>query len=175
MDILSHGLWGGVAAGRQTKKRFWLAFSFGVLPDLLAFAPVFLVHLFTNGFVRPKFATYEPPRPDLLPAYVNQVYNYTHSFLIFALVFLLVWLVMRKPFMPLLAWGLHILMDIPTHSTAFFPTPFLFPVSSYVVSGIPWSTPAIFFTNWFAIILTYTYWWRKKLKADKPLYDTRVG
>ncbi len=42
MDIVSHGLWGGAAFGRKNKKSFWVAFLFGVLPDLLAFGPFFI-------------------------------------------------------------------------------------------------------------------------------------
>lgn len=37
MDIISHGLWGGIAFGRKNKKDFWQSFAFGVMPDLLAF------------------------------------------------------------------------------------------------------------------------------------------
>ncbi len=175
MDVLSHGLWGSAAAGRKNKKHFWTAFTLGVLPDVLAFGPIFVAHFFTHGLSRPEFATFEPPRPDLLPTYIAQVYNFTHSFLVFGLIFLVIWLIRGKPFTPLLAWGLHILMDIPTHATGFFPTPFLFPISSYSVSGIPWSTPALFLANWFALILVYVYLWRKRLRADKPLYDSRVA
>jgi hypothetical protein len=43
----------------------------------------------------------------------------------------------------LAAWGLHILIDIPTHSLALFPTPFLWPVSDFKVNGIGWDNPII--------------------------------
>jgi hypothetical protein len=37
MDILSHGLYGGVAFGRESRKKYLIAFLFGVGPDLLSF------------------------------------------------------------------------------------------------------------------------------------------
>jgi hypothetical protein len=36
MDVISHGLWGGVAFGRKNKKYFWWSFGFGIMPDLLS-------------------------------------------------------------------------------------------------------------------------------------------
>ena len=82
----------------------------------------------------------------------------------FALVFGLIWLVRKKPFVPMLAWLLHIAIDIPTHSVQFFPTPFLEPISSYVVNGIMWGQPIIFFPNLILLGFGYLFWWyRKKL------------
>lgn len=168
MDIFSHGLWGAVAFAKKGKKSFWPAFIFGILPDLSAFGPVFINHLFTNGFVRPDFATYEPPRPDLLPSYVNGIYNFSHSFFIFLFVFLIVWILRKKPFWELSAWGIHIIIDIPTHTLAFFPTPFLYPFFSYKISGILWMNPFFFITNLTLLVAIYAFFyfyvWREKTK-----------
>jgi len=62
------------------------------------------------------------------------------------------------------AWGLHILMDIPTHSTDFFPTPFLWPFSGYRVDGISWGHPYIFFPNVVVLIVLYILFFLKKKK-----------
>ncbi len=156
MDILSHGLWGSAAFFKKPRKQYWLAFFFGVFPDLVAFGPLFLWHALTKGpFTRPDFATFEPPRPDLLPGYVWQMYQFSHSLFIFAFIFGLVWYFRKRPFLPLVAWGLHILMDIPTHTTGFFPTPFLYPFADVYVNGMPWSTPWFFVLNWSILLILY--------------------
>src|SRR3989344_3824981 len=109
MDILSHGLYGGVAFGRKNKKSFWTAFTFGVLPDLLAFGP-FFVSIFLGFRNWPGFNDTEPPNPELIPSYVSNIYNVTHSLVIFLAVFLIVWIILRRPFWEMSAWVLHILL-----------------------------------------------------------------
>jgi hypothetical protein len=56
---------------------------------------------------------------------------------------------------PLGAWGLHILCDIPTHSTRFFPTPYLWPLPTPFVNGMPWARGWFMLTNYACIGLTY--------------------
>ncbi len=154
MDIISHGLWGGIALGRKNKKDFWWSFAFGVMPDLFSFGILTVATVF--GFsARPDWGGH--PTNASIPAYVHSLYNVTHSLIVFAVVFAIVWLVRRKPFLPMLAWGLHVLMDIPTHSTEFFPTPFLWPFSTFKVNGIPWSHPIIFFPD--VVLLLVLYLW----------------
>ena len=165
MDTLSHGLWGSLAFGRNNRKSFWLAFFFGVAPDLFSFGFLFVSNIL--GFTeRPDWSS-GPPAPSLIPAYVHAAYNLTHSLVIFALVFGLVWLVLRRPLYEMLAWPLHVLVDIPTHTYRFFPTPFLWPFSDVTVSGIPWSDPRIFIPNVTLLVALYLWFfvimprWRK--------------
>ncbi|OGF73471.1 hypothetical protein A2W48_02585 [Candidatus Giovannonibacteria bacterium RIFCSPHIGHO2_12_44_12] len=170
MDIISHGLWGGITLGRENKKSFWTSFIFGIAPDFLAFAP-FFASVFLGFAEFPKFST-EPPIPDGIPAYVHNVYSFTHSLIIFAVVFgLIVFankflsppsLKLRRTPWEMSAWGLHILFDIPTHSNAFFPTPFLWPYSSAHIDGIPWAHPAIFIPNIAILIILYLYFFAYK-------------
>lgn len=127
MDIVSHGLWGGLTLGRKNKKSFWTALTFGVAPDLLSFG-LFFVSTFLGFTERPNFRSAEPPDPLLVPAYIHTLYDITHSFIPFIILFCIVWYIRKKPLIEMLAWPLHILMDIFTHSTAFFPTPFLWPI-----------------------------------------------
>ena len=157
MDILSHGLWGSLAFGRQTRRQFWQSFFFGVAPDLFSFGIFFVAALF--GFaVFPHFNNgVEPPTTAMIPAYVGQLYNITHSLIIFAIAFIVVWSIHGKPFLPMSAWGLHILFDIGTHSYAFFPTPFLWPVSHFEVNGISWSEPIILIPD--IVLLITLYLW----------------
>ncbi len=155
MDIVSHGLWGSLAFGRSTWKNFWLAFFFGIAPDLFSFG-LFTLSVWL-GWASGVNWEGGPPDPHLIPSYVHALYNGTHSLVVFASIFLLVWLLLKKPLYVMLAWPLHILVDIPTHTERFFPTPFLWPFSDITVSGIPWSDPRIFIPN--VLLLFSLYVW----------------
>jgi len=162
MDIISHGLYSGVAFGRNSRKDYWMAFLFGVLPDLFAFTvPFWVMILGGQGFDRPSA---EPPHMYGTDSYVYQLYSISHSVVIFALVFGLVWLLKRRPYLPMLGWPLHILVDIPTHSTQFFPTPFLWPLADVRVNGIPWGNPEVFIPNVLLLVGLYSWWFYKRRK-----------
>lgn len=157
MDIFSHGLYGGAGFFHRSKKSFWTAFTIGVLPDFLTFFWPFTVLLYQAGFGKVNFAMFEPPIKDTMPQYVHTLYNFTHSIFIFAVVFIIIWIILKRPALEMLAWGLHILMDIPTHSHIFFPTPFLYPFSSYTFDGLSWASQPFFTINWIVLILLYGY------------------
>lgn len=162
MDVISHGLWGGVAFGRKKKSYFWWAFAIGILPDLLSSG---LFTVFTSlGLMSGPDWSNGLPDPDAIPFFVHRLYDITHSLIIFALVFLAVWFIRKKPFIPLWAWLLHILMDIPTHSTNFFPTPFLWPFPTHYVNGISWSQPYIFYPNIIVLVIVYVFFFVKRRK-----------
>ncbi len=165
MDIFSHGLYGGAAFGRKSKKNYWLALLFGMGPDLLAFGPFFLINFFKfESWFGGKFG---PPDPTTIPNFVHSVYNATHSLIIYALFFGLLWWLGKKSFAKLtLAWPLHILVDIPTHSAEFFPTPFLWPVSDFFIDGISWARPIIFIPNVIIILAIYIYWYIKNKRVQ---------
>lgn len=167
MDILSHGLWGGIIFGRKNKKSFWVSFVFGIGPDFLSFGILFLERLIRSAFTGTWHI--RSGKPDLaeIPQYVSGLYDITHSFVIFILVFCIVWVLFKRPIWEMLAWPFHIFLDLFTHSTEFFPTPYLWPFAFTPINGIPWSTPIIFFTNVGFLILIYAvYWYRKKRYAS---------
>ena len=167
MDIISHGLWGGAAFGRKNKRDFFLAFLFGFMPDFFSFGMLFIYRIFLRlGASNPPDAILAPPHLPV-PIFVYNLYNITHSLIIFTLVFGIVWFLMKKPFWPILAWGLHILVDIPSHSFDFFPTPFLWPVSDFKINGISWGNPFIFFPNVVLLIIVYGFLYYKKKKQTK--------
>ena len=155
MDVFSHGLWGGVAFGRKNRRSFITACAFGVAPDLLSFGVLFVLMVF--GFTTLPDFSLEPPDPTSIPQYVHALYNVTHSLVVFMGIFGLLWLYVKRPVWESLAWMLHVLVDIPTHSYDFFPTPFLWPVSGLMVDGVPWSSPWIFIPN--VILLAGAYLW----------------
>jgi len=162
MDILAHGLWAHAvfeaayrAKGRpRSRREKWTTVFFSVAPDLIAFGPFFIVSLFT-GF--PQGGLGRPPDPALIPSYIYELYNLTHSAVIFAAVFLLVWFIRRKPYLPLLAWILHIGIDVWTHTASFFPTPIFFPFSGYVFDGLRWGEPLFMVLNYSALAAVYIF------------------
>ena len=156
MDIVSHGLWGGLAFGRKNRSSFWLAFVIGLAPDLFSFGILWSAAIL--GLARqPDFSHGTPPESSI-PQYVHHLYNLTHSLIVFFVVFIVIWLLLKHPVGELLAWGLHILGDIPTHSFAFFPTPILWPISDWKFNGWQWSTPTILIPNFLLLSLFYTWY-----------------
>lgn len=177
MDVLAHTLWTNavfhVKYHNQRRQRYIAAF-FGVLPDLLSFVPATIYSLLNvskiQNFIQGQDLTkISPEHYDALNSwvfnYAVQSYNYTHSFVIFAALFLIVYIVRkRKPYWPLLGWGLHILIDIFTHKD-FFETPFLFPLSNYTNHhAIVWGEPVFMAINYGLLIFVYAliFWYQRK-------------
>ena len=170
MDIISHGLWGSIVFGRKNRRSFWLSFLFGILPDLAAFAPFFTLTIL--GITYREWEIGEPPDPESIPDYIYQIYNISHSLIVFLAAFLFLLFLFRRPIWEFTAWGLHILLDIPTHSSGFFPTPFLWPISDFRFNGHPWSDPVIFLPNVFLLLSLYIWYFKiypKRRKIDIPI------
>jgi hypothetical protein len=166
MDIVSHGLYGWAVFGNKNKKEFRLSAGFGILPDLLAFGlpvAVSVVTMISWGSV----ALSKPGMPHYEPSYVHAIYNVTHSLIIRAIAFLTLRLIFKKPIKASYARLLHILIDIPTHSLAFFATPFLWPISTYKFDGIPRSNKIIFIPNIIILVGIYIFYFYKKFKKAK--------
>ena len=155
MDIFAHGLWS--YAIFHNKKYVWWATLFGILPDILSFGILFAINLFNGNFQRGL------PALSSLPKWLFVAYNLTHSLVMFAFVFLIVFFITKSWYWPLLAWAIHILIDIPTHSTRFFPTPFLWPISNYVFNGISWGTPWFMILNYGSLLIVYVLIYLKKI------------
>ncbi len=153
MDFISHGLYGGIAFGRRSKRQYLTAFIFGMIPDLLSFGPFFIMSFL--GITKRLSFSSGPPSPALIPTYVHVLYNITHSLVIAFLIIGIASLVFGRRIWPLGAWPLHVLMDIPTHTSAFFPTPFLWPISNFTFSGISWASPIVFIPNVLVLVTLY--------------------
>jgi hypothetical protein len=86
----------------------------------------------------------------------HTLYQYSHSLVIWAVVFLVVWAFYKRPRYELLGWALHILIDIPSHALSFYPTPFLFPISDYRFPyGIQWSNQVFMLINYSALLIVW--------------------
>ena len=160
MDIFAHGLWSYAIFHR--KRYVWLAVLFGVLPDILSFG-VFVAENLINGNIQRG-----PPPINTIPLWVFASYNLTHSFVVFIATFLLIYLLTKSLFWPLTAWGIHIMIDIPTHSSRFFPTPFLWPLSSYTFDGISWFSPWFMILNYSTLLVVFVVIAYNRAKGKKP-------
>ena len=165
MDILSHGLWGAIAFGRRNRPSFWLAFVIGMAPDLLSFG-ILWAAVFFGLAEKPDFSHGTPPESSI-PQYVHHLYNVTHSLLVFLVVFLLIWWFLKRPLWELAAWGLHVLVDVPTHSHAFFATPVLWPFFGWKFDGWQWMTPAILITNYVLLSLLYAWFVTHRVRINR--------
>jgi len=156
MDTFAHGLWSYILF--SSSKYIWLAVLFGVLPDLLSWT-LFFFYPAKNGF------TWQNPDLSLIPKWVFTMYGITHSLFVVAAVFIAVFLIFKHIPIFLLAWPLHILIDIPTHSRQFLPTPFLWPFSIWAFPGITWSNFYFMIINYTLIVLSLLYLhWDKIIK-----------
>jgi membrane-bound metal-dependent hydrolase YbcI (DUF457 family) len=165
MDFISHGLWGGVAFGRKSRKIYLLAFGISIMPDILTEGLFFALYLLNIGGM-PGWENGHPNITDY-PLFAQNLYNITHSLVIFAFVFALIWATRKRPLWIIGAWGLHILIDIPTHALVLFPTPFLWPISNYRVNGIGWDNPYIMVVDIILLIAVYSLWLYPRVFSKK--------
>jgi membrane-bound metal-dependent hydrolase YbcI (DUF457 family) len=156
MDFVSHALWGGVTLGRRKRRDFLVVAGVSILPDVLTEGLFMILYLMDIGGM-PGWENGHPNITDF-PMFAQILYNITHSLVIFALVFVLLGIVARKPIWITAAWGLHILIDIPTHSLDLFPTPFLWPLSDIKVDGIDWDSPVVLIIDITLLITAYSLW-----------------
>ena len=153
MDFVSHALWGGIAFGRRARKAFFAAAGISLLPDVLTEGLFAVLSVLSIA----GMPGWDHGHPDITayPLWAQNFYNFTHSLVVFTLAFLLICAFVRKPVWVVGAWGLHILIDIPTHSMELFPTPFLWPLSDFKIDGVGWHNPIVFGAN--ALLLLGAY------------------
>lgn len=177
MDIFAHTLWANVAArgvnaivdrkADPTSQKLrgagsfhinpaWAAF-FGVVPDLFAFTAPFILAIYQVVFLGSSFGGLSDHHREIAGFdLASYLYQFSHSLVIFALVFILVWVLSKRPRYELLGWALHILIDIPSHTLAFYATPFLFPISDYRFPyGIQWSNQWFMLVNYTLLLVVW--------------------
>jgi len=179
MDILAHSLWNTVGAKklneslerkRRPKISILASAGWSIFPDLFAFGVPFVWSLYTIFFEGKSFDSISHhgltlSAGDLTFDLASYLYQFSHSFIIFALIFGAIWLLIKHPPLAMLGWGMHIFLDIFSHSIQFFPTPFLFPISNYVFPyGIRWATPWFMIVNYSLLLLVYVFYLLRKKK-----------
>ena len=163
MDIIAHGISTAiavVAVGRRSHHQIRLAWAvfFGVFPDVASFTIPACLRIWwrLTGASQTLLPTANGPHFE----WVWDVYNCTHSLLVFAAFFSVLWLVMRRPLMSALGWLLHILLDSFTHR-GMFAIQFLWPVSSVRLDGIPWETGWFLAATYGVLITVSLLLWRQ--------------
>lgn len=155
MDIFAHGLWTNAVYYKKyrysLKDRLWAVF-FGIAPDVASFTPAFLYLIFS----RSRFGIETFNSGVWVFRYAAASYNFTHSFVIFALAMGMVTAFRKgRQYWPLWGWALHIFLDIFSHK-GFYETPFLFPLSGYRFDhGFSWGHPVFMLINYSALALVY--------------------
>jgi membrane-bound metal-dependent hydrolase YbcI (DUF457 family) len=167
LDILAHGISTAaavVALRRKSHRRICLpwALFFGVFPDVVPFAIPAGLRIWwrLTGASRTLLPTPNGPHFE----WVWDVYNCTHSLLVFAAFFPVVWLVMRRPLLATLGWLLHILLDSFTHR-GMFAIQFLWPASSFHLDGVPWETGWFLAATYGLLITLCLLLWRSRSLA----------
>ena len=175
MDTLSHTAWGYATLRWRGPKEGWLGALAGAGPDLLYFIPSRIEQVVERGWsaltVGRDPAIWRsdgpPMPPELVEAY-HRYYVYTHSLVILALVLLVFLLFRRRSWCWFVVpYGLHILMDLPTHER--YLTPIFYPLSRWSFEGISWTDPRIFWPNLVALILVYAWIWFRTMRRSAAL------
>ena len=175
MDILAHMLWAnyGARAGNKVlekKKKPVISLAWptwwGVFPDLFAFTIPFCIVIF-NVIFKGQSLSLIRNHHGLAGGFdiASFLYQFSHSLVIWAVVFAVVWILSRRPRLVLLGWLLHILIDIPSHAGNMYPTPFLFPISDYrFLDGISWANPTYMIVNYSLLLIFTLYFFSKRKK-----------
>ncbi|MCP4685000.1 MAG: hypothetical protein GY867_06060 [bacterium] len=100
-------------------------------------------------------------------AFAQTPYNVPHSLVLFAGVLVLLSVTAIRWWWVVAPWGLHILIDIPIHSLALFPTPFLWPVSDFRIDGVGWDHPAVWVVDVTLLLAAYALWLHSKFRHSR--------
>jgi hypothetical protein len=154
MDFIAHLLLSGLIFADSS----WIwAIVFGTLPDFIPFGLQMIIGPFRNkqshkfGDHSAMVTHYQQPQNR----WVYRLYNYTHSLIIWGIVFgFLILIGQNRGFFPwfAFAWLLHIVIDIPTHTKAFFAPQFLTPLSTFCIDGHSWADPKIMVATYSVIL-----------------------
>jgi len=179
MEILAHTLWTTAAAKTANKKAleknknikfnlFWTSF-WGIFPDLFAFVIPTVLFFWNVLFNSQVFESIAVTRRVVDASGLSPIlYQYSHSIIIWAFIFGLIWLFSKRPPLSLLGWVFHIILDIPSHSIAYYATPFLFPLSNYRFPyGIAWSNKWFMIGNYTVLLIVWGVILFKKRKKNK--------
>jgi LexA-binding, inner membrane-associated putative hydrolase len=172
MDIVAHSLWVGIAMTAWRRHRtlpsVTIAATVGLaaLPDLLHLLPIVAWWLFGGGSFAVLLAYanavpgQEPWLPPLVALLSHHLHCIMHSAFVAGFVTLVVWGLRRAPWIPLLGWWSHIVVDVFTHSADYYATPVLYPFTERGFDGIAWNTPWFLALNYSALAAASLWlWW----------------
>lgn len=178
MDIIAHSIWGWIYTKFTNSKlkgkiKIKPTILCSILPDLIAFTPLAILITFNLLFgtltatelLNGPHSNEINPNQSTIFYITTTLYTITHSLFVFLAIFFIMYLIYKKPILELTGWLIHILIDIPTHSYQFYPTPFLWPISNYIYDGISWGQPILMTLNYTSIIICLILI-KRKVKAS---------
>lgn len=130
MTFLEHGLYGGAIVLKNNPNLYWWSFIAGVFPDIPPL--IFAIHKvdFKKALKHFTWKAIE----GAVPESVYKVYDFSHSFITTLILFLVLYLIKPELSILAIAYGLHIVCDIPFHNSR-FSTRFLYPLSNFHIHG----------------------------------------
>ncbi len=161
MDILAHGLWTQLVFKDSPPETRILAVALSIAPDAIAFIPNIVYAMFSKKWkvwMHVNEETFDTVAKEV-PPWVYRIYDVTHSIPLWIVGFAIVWMVIGHVPWVAFAWLMHILIDIPTHTKKFFPTPFLWPISRFTIDGLPWERRWYMAANYGSLALLYLYFY----------------
>jgi hypothetical protein len=184
MDVLAHALWAGL--GVALARRRWatsvprrtaaLTVAAAVAPDLPHLLPIAGWVLVGQGtWASIKDYAYalpgqEPALPSSVESLTHHLHCIAHSAVIALVVTVLVWALLRRPWIPLFGWWSHIVIDVFTHSTDYYPSPVLYPLTREGFNGLAWNEPWFMVLNYAALLVgaVWLFWTRRARAAPRP-------
>jgi hypothetical protein len=150
MDDIAHTLW-SIAIFYQ--HEWWIAALFGILPDILVFAPFFIRKIL---FGRVRSVSDLTPKKDIyfFERWVLPMYSVTHSlvFVAFVVAACTHFFGYRVEYWAMLV---HVLMDVPSHKRSWFGTKLLWPFSGWQFNGGDWPARDFMLANYTCIATVY--------------------
>lgn len=163
MDILAHGLWAGLGARALARRRpvppriAIAVMVMAVLPDLIHLLPVLAWTLGGAGTAAElwRYAIalpgQEPGMPEWVGTAAHHLHCSLHSGLLALPVTLALWRWRAGLGLPLAGWWSHILIDVLTHSSEYYPSPVLYPLTYRGFDGLAWNMPWFMAANYAAL------------------------
>ena len=132
-----------------------------------------------SNIPRPEIMPPEVRNAFFIFRLTDVLYHISHSLIIFFTLFFLTWIICwyrftRKqkseihtldnahhqkshctPCWEMTGWFIHIVTDIPTHSSTFYPTLFLWPLSDWCFNGASWGNMQFIITNYTALLIVF--------------------
>jgi len=185
MDVVAHVLWAGavtvlVARRRPVTRGAVVAtLVLAGLPDGLQHVPVLAWILAGDGAWTTLLALAtslpgrEPPLADIVRLASHHLHCMTHSAVVAGVTTAVLWIALRSLWLPLLGWWSHIVIDVFTHSTAFYPSPVLYPITYRGFDGIAWNEPWFLGLNYFVLGVFFAWTVRRSMR-DRSMNCTEI-
>lgn len=167
MEIIAHTLWttaGAKIANNVAKKKnkkikfnyFWTAF-WGLFPDIFSLSIPIIVFAFDYIFTNIDISSISQIREIVNSYNISLIlYPITHSIIIFAFSFGLVWILRKSIPLAMFGWLSHIILDMPSHGEGVFATPIFYPISNWGFPyGTTWASTKFFIINYALILIVW--------------------